>query len=582
MATRPTTFIPYTFSHPNLGDLKGRLASEDTPSVVDFRSIPYATVPQRFRPSILLDHIPEQFDHRPHQDFTVRGTACPQIPAGTDHQYRPFGGPLSDDLPLPLQYDDMTVTTLSLAVPKAALESGTSLSKLPVMVYIHGGGLAEGIGHVNGKQNLRRLVEFSIEENMPVIGITIGYRLNWFGFLTCQDLLEEATGRRPDDSEVFNMGLHDQRKAFLWIKKFISGFGGDRNNITAFGESAGSTSLTYHLCGDAPLFNRAILQSCGVWGSSTLAEKEMFYQSLLKKCGITATTGSERLAALRAYDPLALGKIGPPVTHMLPYFGEDTAFYSRGLPNFTNQFELVKSCPWIDSLVVGADHFEGHALLQYLTHASPAKTIDIVRNALGGDDLAGKLMKEYDLYDGMPQVLLHLNLAILEGDMWLVEPIHRMADIVSHDPNKKVYRYTFCLTNPWPGTDCSFVTGHHYIELFFIFLTLLERFPKGRNRFLEKQAKETARRWITFANAKEPWARYEGTKKISAVCDDRVGWEERTMEQDRIVSEDDPWGKRRYEGIELLKAVWEKMGGEKTERARRVLIDIAKFVEGGP
>src|ERR1700759_1040616 len=104
------------------------------------------------------------------------------------------------------------------------------------------------------------------------------YRVNWFGFIACQvlrpklsilrlgpfltlvvqDLVNEAT---TNQDSPCNFGLQDQRNAFLWIQKHIAGFGGDPNNITAFGESAGSVSLGLHMLSTVPLFKRVILQS---------------------------------------------------------------------------------------------------------------------------------------------------------------------------------------------------------------------------------------------------------------------------------------------------------------------------------
>jgi carboxylesterase type B len=573
MPPHPTTFTPYTFEHPQLGALRGRHVSQETPNVIDFRNIPYANVPTRFKPSVLLDHIPEGFDQRPHRDFTLRGSACPQIPEGLDH-FGWQGGPLPDDMPLPLRYDDLEVTTLTIAVPKAALEHG--LQKLPVMVYIHGGGLAEGIGHVNGKQNLRRLVEFSVEENMPVIGITLGYRLNWFGFLTCQDLIDEARddGRGPG-SEVFNLGIHDQRKAFLWIKKFVDGFGGDSHNITAFGESGGSLSLAYHLCGDAPLFNRAVLQSCGVIATSSFSKLEERYRLLLQECNITGATAAERLAALRAVDPRKLSKIHLGKGYAQQYWGEDTVFFSRGVPSFGGQFELIRTCPWIDSLIVGADQWEGHILLRMIKNVPSAKAVKFLHDVLGKDEVVQTLLQEYDLSADIPDVLCRLNLATLMGDLMFAETVQRIADTVSQGSDKKVYYYTFGLTNPFPGSDASFSTGHHSVELMYQFLTCNDRFPKGRNKFYERQAKETARRWILFGNGKEPWPRYEKSRKMTAICDDRVGWEDRAREDDHRVSQNDPWGKRRYEGLDLVRQVWENIDHDNIEFARERAVGIA-------
>src|SRR6202000_628186 len=126
-----------------------------------------------------------------------------------------------------------------------------------VMVYIHGGAMSEGAGHISAQHETVKIAELATREDMGVVVVSIGYRLNFFGFLACNDLLEEREG----DESMFNQGLRDQRNAFLWIKKFIRGFGGDPENITAFGESAGSVSISLHLCSNVPIFNRAILQS---------------------------------------------------------------------------------------------------------------------------------------------------------------------------------------------------------------------------------------------------------------------------------------------------------------------------------
>ena len=130
-----------------------------------------------------------------------------------------------------------------------------------------------------------------------MIIISIHYRLHWLGFLACQDLLDEADSL---NEPAANFGLHDQRTAFLWIKRFISGFGGNSDQITAFGESAGSGSIAFHICSDVPLFNRAILMS-GLPATVPpldLKYKEAEYCSLLKYCAIDQNNPA-RLEKLR-------------------------------------------------------------------------------------------------------------------------------------------------------------------------------------------------------------------------------------------------------------------------------------------
>ena len=94
--------------------------------------------------------------------------------------------------------------------------------KYQVMVYIHGGGLESGSGgtHFLGP-------EFLVDAN--VILVTINYRVNAFGFLSLES--QALPG---------NQGFKDQRLALLWIQNHIESFGGDKNQVTIFGQSAGS------------------------------------------------------------------------------------------------------------------------------------------------------------------------------------------------------------------------------------------------------------------------------------------------------------------------------------------------------
>ncbi|XP_075975436.1 juvenile hormone esterase-like isoform X2 [Anticarsia gemmatalis] len=131
---------------------------------------------------------------------------------------------------------------------------------LPVMVWIHGGGFAWGSGNDDwyGPQFLIRL---------GVILVTFNYRLEALGFL-CLDT--------PDIPG--NAGMKDQVAALRWVKKNIANFGGDPNNITIFGESAGAASVAFHLVSPMTkgLFNKAITQSGAAtsWWSRDFASAE--------------------------------------------------------------------------------------------------------------------------------------------------------------------------------------------------------------------------------------------------------------------------------------------------------------------
>lgn len=87
---------------------------------------------------------------------------------------------------------------------------------------------------------------------------------------------------------MFNYGLHDQRNAFLWLRRFVAGFGGDPANVTAFGESAGAASLVAHAYAEVPLFERTVLQSGSLLALPPwmLEQHEERYRRLLAVLGI--------------------------------------------------------------------------------------------------------------------------------------------------------------------------------------------------------------------------------------------------------------------------------------------------------
>lgn len=117
---------------------------------------------------------------------------------------------------------------------------------LPVMVLIHGGGFILGNGIVKKSNGPNILIEQNI------VFVSINYRLGVFGFLSLD--IPEAAG---------NMGLKDQVAALKWVQENISVFGGDKNNVTIYGFSAGAASVQYHILSESSrgLFSKAILHS---------------------------------------------------------------------------------------------------------------------------------------------------------------------------------------------------------------------------------------------------------------------------------------------------------------------------------
>lgn len=135
------------------------------------------------------------------------------------------------------------------------------------MVYIHGGAFLLGSG---GK--FIYAPDFLVKHD--VILVTFNYRLGALGFLCLG--IKEAPG---------NAGIKDQIAALRWVKKNIAAFGGDPDNVTVFGQSAGATSASLLLASNATegLFQRVIIQSGSSISSWAINRQPLWVASLIAK-----------------------------------------------------------------------------------------------------------------------------------------------------------------------------------------------------------------------------------------------------------------------------------------------------------
>ncbi|XP_060075840.1 crystal protein-like [Ylistrum balloti] len=205
------------------GWVRGRV----TPEAIVFQGIPYASPPERWE----------------HSQPPPRWVGVWDATQPRPMCFQPECG--ADEVPgvcLPQMSEDCLF--LNLYVPVDARPGGNK----SVMVFIHGGGFESytaGADIYNGERFVNK---------GDVILVTFNYRLGALGFL--------VTGSGPG-AAIGNYGIHDQRLALQWIKHNILNFGGDPEQVTLFGQSAGATSTAIHLTsGNAEhLFQRAILQS---------------------------------------------------------------------------------------------------------------------------------------------------------------------------------------------------------------------------------------------------------------------------------------------------------------------------------
>ena len=198
-----------------------------------FFGIPYATYDQRWNESLLIE-----------KEINItaleRSNTAPQTRSNDQNQ---SGASFFQDNSLTKQSEEC----LTLNICSSSIET-----KNPVMIWIHGGALVTG-GSSSIMYDLQNLAK------RGVVVVSINYRLGPLGFLKLDDVTD------GEINSTGNEGLIDQRNAIKWVKENISSFGGDPNNITIFGESAGSWSCNLQIAaGDNNLFQKAICQSGGL------------------------------------------------------------------------------------------------------------------------------------------------------------------------------------------------------------------------------------------------------------------------------------------------------------------------------
>ncbi|KAH6699261.1 acetylcholinesterase [Verticillium dahliae] len=180
--------------------------------------------------------------------------------------------------------------------------------KLPVAVWIHGGSFSAGFGP-DGNTNTSYVVKASMENELPIITITLNYRLGFLGF---------PGGPDATAAGITNLGLKDQHLALRWIRENIAAFGGDPDKVTLWGQSAGAMSITHQLLayggnGASGLFRGAIAVSgTGGLGTNSLTPDEVrvsqAYDTVLNLT--SCANAADRLDCLREVDYKALYDVG--------------------------------------------------------------------------------------------------------------------------------------------------------------------------------------------------------------------------------------------------------------------------------
>lgn len=243
-----------------------------------YRGLPYATPPtgpRRWRPPLPMPH----WEGR--REATRPGPACTQ-------PRRRSGSIYANELPATGE----DCLYLDIWAPEGARD-------LPVLVWMHGGSFIWGAGS-------EPLYDGAALARRGAVVVSINYRLGIFGYLAHPELSTESP-----DGVSGNYGLLDQIAALEWVKRNIASVGGDPDNVTIAGESAGALSVLYLMAAPAArgLFAKAVAQSAYMISTPALTE-ERHGHAPAEAAGerLGATLGANGIAALRAMDAQELAE----------------------------------------------------------------------------------------------------------------------------------------------------------------------------------------------------------------------------------------------------------------------------------
>jgi para-nitrobenzyl esterase len=221
-------------------------------SCYQFFGIPYAKYEQRWDESILIE---KELNLK----AIKKGNSAPQTRSIDQDQ---LGTSFFQDSSLSKESEDCL--TLNIC-------SNDIKAKKPVMIWIHGGALVTGSSS-SIMYDLKQLAK------RGVVVVSVNYRLGALGFLRLDDVSNSQI------KSSGNEGLIDQRNAIIWVKDNISSFGGDPDNITIFGESAGSWSCNLQIsAGDDGLFQKAICQSGGLDAIASKAKANLWAELFIEQ-----------------------------------------------------------------------------------------------------------------------------------------------------------------------------------------------------------------------------------------------------------------------------------------------------------
>jgi para-nitrobenzyl esterase len=452
-------------SGPQVKTASGVVEGKDDGAVHAFLGIPYAAPPVgdlRWKPPAAA----AKWDGV--RKATEFGAHCMQGKVYGDMNFRDAGG--SEDC-----------LTLNVWVPAKA-----AAAKLPVMVWIYGGGFVAGTTS-EARQDGTHLAQ------QGVIVVSMNYRLGVFGFFVHPELAKES-GRNA----AGNYGLLDQVAALHWVRDNIATFGGDPGNVTIFGESAGSFSVSAQMASPLAkgLFQKAIGESGAAFHSGGLSFEPRSVREEKDVKTVSAKFGVSTLAEMRALPAQKLlDAFSPPQSQGFD-FGPDVDgyFLPEPVPAIFTAGEQ-NDVP----LLAGWNHDEGSFEIAFSPQKPTADSLKATAQKEFGDK-AAEFLKLYP--SGTPQQTLR-SAQDFAGDQFIAFSTWDWMESQSKTGKQPIYRYRFDLGPPADPKGPQ-LGAYHSAEIEYVFGQLDSKAGVAWRAEDRQLSEEMQKCWANFARSGDP------------------------------------------------------------------------------
>ncbi|KAL5355559.1 Alpha/Beta hydrolase protein [Aspergillus floccosus] len=438
----------------------------------EFRGIPFGEVTKRWEHAKLRPCLPHDMF-----DATKDGPKCIQSSGADNSEY--FQAQVTFPQLPESEFDCLNLLIIRPSVPGLSRVGFEESAKLPVLVWIHGGGGGSGAGS-DPIVDPARLVLRSLGIGSPIIAVNLNYRLNMFGFLGSSDILDAQ-----DQSEIrgLNFATYDQKVGLAWIARNITHFGGDPEHITLGGQSSGSHSVHAHILDaeaqrtERPLFQKALMQSGAqsTVSPGALEDVNVHWDKLCKHWGVNPQSSSrDKVQSLRRVPPIdLLDSALKNQVFLIPLIADNVTFtldtvnlphvgLRRGpKPADYKPIEIMIGA----SEVKSAGHFQGDVDLCRLQK--------IFGQSYPTVEAGARVLEAYGLVDGADQPSMQEGLEQFRSDAVFHLSIHRTRVALSAQRRREygdatsIQPYHIEFGNPFPGTKQGY--AHHGVELIYQF-----------------------------------------------------------------------------------------------------------------